>query len=45
MRFIDTTTIETDRELSDLDRLALEFTAVLQRHTPYVIVSGYVSFS
>lgn len=43
MRFIDTTTIETDRELSDLDRLALEFTAVLQRHTPYVIVSGYVS--
>ncbi len=27
----------------NLDRLALEFTTILEKHTPYVIVSGYVS--
>jgi len=43
MRFIDKTTLEIDRELSDLDRLAFEFTTILQNYTPYVIVSGYVS--
>ena len=43
MRFIDKTNIEIDRELSDLDRLALDFVTVLQKHTSYVIVSGYVS--
>jgi hypothetical protein len=43
MRFIDSTTLEIDRELSDLDRLALDFTTILEKHTPYVIVSGYVS--
>jgi hypothetical protein len=43
MRFIDKTTLEIKREISDLDRLALDFTTVLEKHTPYVIVSGYVS--
>jgi len=43
MRFIDKTNIEIDRELSDLDRLALDFLTVLEKHTSYVIVSGYVS--
>jgi hypothetical protein len=43
MRFIDATTLEIDREPSDLDRLALDFTTILEKHTPYVIVSGYVS--
>ena len=43
MRFIDATTLEINREPSDLDRLALEFTTILEKHTPYVIVSGYVS--
>jgi len=43
MRFIDKTTLEIDRELSDLDQLAFDFTTILQNYTPYVIVSGYVS--
>ena len=43
MRFIDATTLEISREPSDLDRLALEFTTILEKHTPYVIVSGDVS--
>jgi hypothetical protein len=43
MRFLDKTTIEIDRELSDLDHLALDFVKILKKHTPYVIVSGYVS--
>ena len=43
MRFIDKTTIAIDRELSELDSLAVEFTTILKNHTPYVIVSGYVS--
>jgi hypothetical protein len=43
MRFIDSTTLEIKRDLSDLDLLALEFITILEKHTPYVIVSGYVS--
>jgi len=43
MRFVNKTTIEIKRELSDLDQLALDFITVLQKYTPYVIVSGYVS--
>ncbi len=35
--------IELDRELSDLDRFALDFIKILQRHTSYVLVSGYVA--
>ncbi|MEM0467356.1 MAG: hypothetical protein QXL17_00365 [Candidatus Thermoplasmatota archaeon] len=42
MRF-EKTKITIDRELSDLDRFAIRFTEILYRHTPYVIVSGYVA--
>jgi len=43
MKFINKTTIKIDRELSDLDKFALDFTNVLRKHTDYVIVSGYVA--
>jgi len=43
MKFIGKTCIEINRELSDLDRFALSFITILKKHTPYVIVSGYVS--
>ena len=43
MRFIGKETIEIDRELSDLDTLAIDFTKILEKHTNYVIVSGYVA--
>ena len=43
MRFINKTTIEINRELSDLDQLAIDFATILKKYTPYVIVSGYVS--
>jgi hypothetical protein len=36
-------TITIDRRLSDLDYFAIDFTTVLKKHTPYVIVSGYVA--
>ena len=35
--------ITTDRQLSALDIFAVAFSEIIQRHTPYVIVSGYVS--
>ena len=43
MKFIDKKTIHIDRELSDLDTFAVNFTKILQKHTAYVIVSGYVA--
>lgn len=32
-----------DRELNKLDRFALDFTSILEKHADYVIISGYVS--
>jgi hypothetical protein len=32
-----------DREMSELDKFAVSFSSVLEKMTPYVIVSGYVS--
>lgn len=43
MKFIDNTTIEIDRELSELDHFALDFIDILKKHSNYVIVSGYVA--
>jgi len=43
MRFIGKNRIEIDRELSDLDKFTLDFVKILEKHTKYVIVSGYVS--
>ena len=35
--------IEINRDLSDLDRFTINFIEILQKHTNYVIVSGYVA--
>ena len=35
--------IELDKELSNLDKFAIDFSKVIGKHTQYVIVSGYVS--
>jgi hypothetical protein len=35
--------IVLDKELNKLDRFVLDFTAILEPITPYVLVSGYVS--
>jgi len=43
MKFLNRTTIEIDRELSELDSFALDFIRILEKHTKYVLVSGYVS--
>jgi len=43
MKFRDKKIIEIDRELSDLDKFALDFIKILRKHSDYVIVSGYVS--
>jgi len=32
-----------NRELNNLDRFALDFTRILEKHVNYVIISGYVS--
>ncbi len=35
--------IEVCKELSNLDRFALDFVEIVRKHTDYVIISGYVS--
>jgi len=35
--------LQLGRELSNLDKFVLKFTNILEKHTYYVIVSGYVS--
>lgn len=43
MEFIDKKTIKLDKIPTLLDGFVVDFTKVLQKHTKYVIVSGYVS--
>src|SRR3989338_3725824 len=43
MKFLNKETIKVDRELNDLDRFVLDFINILEKHTDYVIISGYVS--
>ena len=43
MKFTDKKTIQIDRELSDLDKFTIDFIKILEKHTKYVIVSGYVA--
>ncbi len=43
MRFIDQRTLQLNRVLTELDLFVLEFVRILERHAPYVIVSGYVA--
>src|SRR3989344_3878321 len=35
--------IITDREIGELDKFAMEFLQMLERHAEYVVISGYVS--
>lgn len=43
MKIIDEHTIQIDRELNDLDLFVLEFVRILEKYTPYALVSGYVA--
>ena len=43
MKIIDAKTIQLNRELSDLDQLVLRFVNIIKKHTPYVLVSGYIA--
>ena len=35
--------IKLNRELSELDKFALNFLSILEKYTKYVVVSGYVA--
>src|SRR3989344_3467497 len=35
--------IYTNKVLNELDKFTIEFISILEKYTPYVIVSGYVS--
>ncbi len=43
MKFIDAKTIQIDRTLNPIDEFTLAFIEILEKHTPYVIISGYVA--
>lgn len=43
MEFIDKKTIKLDKVMNELDKLVLRFVKILEKHTDYVIVSGYVA--
>lgn len=43
MHFLDEKTIVLERELSELDLFVTRFISTLQKHSRYVIISGYVA--
>ena len=43
MKFIGKRTIKLNKEVNDLDKLVIKFIRILEKHTDYVIVSGYVA--
>jgi hypothetical protein len=43
MKFVNKNNIEIDKILSDLDKFAIDFIKILEKHTNYVIISGYVA--
>ncbi len=43
MKFINKKTIKLDKVLNELDKFVIRFIKILEKHTPYVIVSGYVA--
>ncbi len=43
MKIINANTIQLDRDLSDLDLFVLEFVKIIEKYTPYALVSGYVA--
>lgn len=42
MEFIGKNTIKLDKVLNELDKFVLRFVRLLEKHTDYVIVSGYI---
>ena len=43
MKFINKKTIKLDKVLNELDKFVIRFIKILEKHTPYVIVSGFVA--
>lgn len=43
MRFINKNIIKLDKVMNELDKFVLKFVKILEKHTDYVIVSGYVA--
>ncbi|MBL7160713.1 MAG: hypothetical protein ISS93_02580 [Candidatus Aenigmarchaeota archaeon] len=43
MEFLDKSTIKLDKVENELDRFVLDFVKILEKHTKYVIISGYVA--
>ena len=43
MKFINKNTIKLDKDINELDKFVFKFVKILQKHTAYVIVSGYVA--
>lgn len=43
MEFIDKNTIKLDKVINELDKFVLNFIRILEKHTDYVIISGYVA--
>ena len=43
MEFVDKNTIRLDREINELDEFVLKFLRILEKHTEYVVISGYIS--
>lgn len=43
MKFIDKRTIKLDKETNELDKFVFRFIKILEKHTDYVIVSGYIT--
>src|SRR3989338_3399785 len=42
MRFLDSRTLMIDKELNELDKFVIGFLNIIQKHSRYVVVSGYV---
>ena len=43
MEWVNRRKLRLNKSLNDLDRFVLKFINILEKHTPYVIISGYVS--
>ncbi len=43
MEFVDSRTIRMDKVVTELDKLVFDFIGVIEKHTDYVIMSGYVA--
>ena len=43
MKFTDRKTIELDKVINELDKFVFRFIKILEKHTAYVIVSGYIA--